>query len=90
MKQPTTYQLDLFDNSVMIRATRRKSPVTIPQRDRDSEGRYVKCDITTAITELDKVKLELETERRKNIAISNFIRLQSEKIIELEKLINHE
>jgi len=77
-------QLDLFDFvRIAYRSTRRKS-VPAPKPDRDSYGRimakYQPVDEATRI----------ETERRKQLAISNMLRLQEEKIQELkQKLKDH-
>ena len=84
MKRPNPYQLDLFENSVTIRITRRKSPGLIPQRDRDSEGRYVKDPDHGGESEIEKIKRELETEKRRNYAVASMIRMQDETILILK------
>lgn len=82
MSQTTTIQLELFDMPTAIRSTRRKSVPKFTQRDRDSYGRIVGQD--QSVDEATK----RETETRKQISISNTLRLQAEKIIELTKKLH--
>lgn len=90
MSQSSAYQLDLFANSVTIRPRQRKSSVTISERDRDSDGRYAGVSDIPAENEVDKLKRQLETERRRNDAVAASLRHKDEMIQYLnEKLKKH-
>jgi len=86
MQNIPTYQLDLFDyfaNSEIIRPTHRRSKVSIEERNRDSDGRYVRYESPTTENETEKLKRELETERRRNKAVASMLRNYEEKVIKL-------
>lgn len=90
MSQSSAYQLDLFANSVTIRPRQRKSSVTISERDRDSDGRYAGVSDIPDENEVDKLKRQLETERRRNDAVAASLRQKDEMIQSLnEKLKKH-
>jgi len=83
MQTQSSIQLDLFD-TIPFRSTRRKSMPSVNQPDRDSYGRIVAKE-----EPLDEATRK-EAERRKQLAISNTLRLQEEKIQELtQKLKDH-
>jgi hypothetical protein len=83
MQSTSSIQLDLFDLPITFRSTRRKS-IPVNQPDRDSYGRIV------AKEEPMDEATRMEAERRKQLAISNTLRRQEEKIQELtQKLKDH-